>query len=93
MNKAIIATENFQQRLTWWIQIADGQEGDESARLNLVQACRAVWNNTDQIPEPYWHEVRDAIGNWKDANEWEKSGHKYSVAARHITARLKKQSA
>ena len=93
MQKAISARENFHVKLTWWHQINDDEEGAERARLDLIQAWGGVWNYTGRIPEPLWHEVRDAIGNWKNADDWQTKGRTYSVAARLILARLKAQEA
>lgn len=89
----LTACENFHDKLTWWHQIGDDEEGANHARLNLIQACGALWNNKASIPEPFRHEIRDAIGNWKDADDWEAKGRSYSVAARLISARLKAQEA
>lgn len=93
MGNEISARENFHDKLTWWHQINEDEEGAERARLDLIQACIGVWNTTTEIPEPFWYEVRDAIGNWKDADEWEAKGRSYSVAARHIRSRLQAQQA
>ncbi|MDF3905653.1 hypothetical protein [Paracoccus sp. AS002] len=93
MGNEISARENFHDKLTWWHQINDDDEGAERARLDLIQAGGGVWNDTGRIPEPFRHEVRDAIGNWKDADEWEAKGRTYAVAVRQIVARLKAQEA
>ncbi|MFC3169426.1 hypothetical protein [Paracoccus fontiphilus] len=93
MTVVISARENFADKLTWWHDYDGNDVGAEHARLNLIQACKALWNDTGKIPDLLWHEVRVAIGNWKDADDWEAGGHKYSVAVRHIAPRLEKRAA
>ncbi|MFN4059841.1 MAG: hypothetical protein ACK4IA_03705 [Paracoccus hibiscisoli] len=92
MTITISAHENFGNQLDRWLSHDDRADpvGAELARLDFVHACKILWNDTGVIPQALWHDVRDAIDNWKDADDWEASGHKYSVAARHIVPRLQK---
>ena len=65
------------------------EQDDQEVMLELYQSCGAVWNLTHKVPQLYWHDVRDAIGNAVEADLWDKGGHSYSGAARRVRAKLK----
>ena len=91
------AEDAFLKHLGWYHHIGDGQPGSESAVRDLIQLCGAVWDNTKKIPPAMWHDVREVIGSWREADDWEAVGHTFSGAARRIRpvliARLEKRAA
>lgn len=87
--RMITARDNFHNQLERWVQINNSDAGASLARLDLIQACGAVWNDKGKMPELYRHDVRDAISNCADADQWEKKGRTYAGAAQRISPILK----
>lgn len=87
--RMITARENFLERLEWWKQLGQADEGENLARLHLIQACGAVWNDKGKVPRLYYDDVMDAIRNCEDFRQWEENGHTYAGAAQKISPILK----
>ena len=87
--KTSTARENFHNRLERWIHFSSEDEAEPLARLDLTQACGAIHNDKGKVPALYHHDIRDAIGNCIDADQWEQNGRTYAGAAQRILASLK----
>lgn len=55
-----------------------------NAAQELHRFCRILWNDAATMPIGDRNDVRDAIGNWVEADQWEAKGRTYSGAARRI---------
>ena len=79
-----LARERFNGALASYIESSDSH----LTTWKLYHACGYAWNVTAELPHRYWHNVRDAIENAIEADQWERRGHTYSGAARRIRPTL-----
>lgn len=91
--RMITARENFHNQLERWVQINNADAGASLARLDLIQACGAVWNDKGKVPRLYYDDIRVAIDNYAFADQWEENGHTYAGAAQKISHTLKAEPA